>query len=161
MKIGVIADTHVKTEEQLVSLKDVVEGHLSGVDMILHAGDLVSVAVMDYLEEVAPTVAVCGNMDFPEVKAALPTEEVIEAAGFKIGLTHGWGPPEGLIERVMNRFSDVDCTIFGHSHSSYNQAIGGILCFNPGSPTDKVFTQTNSVGILHLGEGILGEIVAL
>lgn len=111
MKIGVIADTHVKTEEQLVSLKDVVEGHLSGVDMILHAGDLVSVAVMDYLEEVAPTVAVCGNMDFPEVKAALPTEEVIEAAGFKIGLTHGWGPPEGLIERVMNRFSDVDCTI--------------------------------------------------
>ena len=161
MRIGVIADTHIKTESQLSPLKDIVERYLSDVDMILHAGDLVNLAVMNYLEGIAPTVAVCGNMDFPEVKEALPAEKLVEVAGLKIGLTHGWGPPEGLVERVVSKFPEADCVVFGHSHSPYNQLVGGVLCFNPGSPTDKIFTQTNSLGILNLAKDISGEIIAL
>lgn len=161
MKIGVIADTHIKTESQLAPLKSVVEKYLSDVDMILHAGDLVNLAVVRYLEGIASTVAVYGNMDFPEVKAVLPSEKVIEVAGFRLALTHGWGPPQDLVRRVMDRFPKVDCIVFGHSHSSYSQVIDGVLCFNPGSPTDRIFTQTNSVGILRLEEKISGEIVVV
>lgn len=161
-KIGVISDTHVKdiNDRYELRLKEIIPVHFAGVDLILHAGDLVSLEVIDLLNETAETLAVCGNMDWPDVQAALPQKRIVEVDRFKIGLTHGYGPPSGLIERVRAQFdSAVDCIVFGHSHEPINEVIESVLLFNPGSPTDQVFVNHNFLGMLELGDGIRGRII--
>jgi len=59
--------------------------------------------------------------------------------------------------RMRKEFEGVDVIVFGHSHKPFNQIINGILMFNPGSPTDKIFTNTNSFGILELNKKIRAE----
>ena len=89
MKLGLVSDTHVPT-----SVKRLPRSLLDGlgqarVDRILHAGDLTSTDVIVALQQIAPTVAVAGNMDPPEVSSAIPKQAIIEVAGWKIGLQHG------------------------------------------------------------------------
>lgn len=161
MRIGVISDTHIPR-----MAKDVPKAVYNGfkdVDMILHAGDLSEIKFLEKLRKLKKTVAVSGNMDSKETAALLKPKEIIEAGGFRIGLIHGWGPPEGLPERILGEFigEKVDCIVFGHSHHPINEIKDGILLFNPGSPTDKIFTPYNSYGILEITDKITGEIVKL
>ena len=73
VKIGVLSDTHAHSSEDLP--EELLQG-LRGADLILHAGDLVNLSVLERLKEITPQVkAVWGNMDPPEVKAALPERE--------------------------------------------------------------------------------------
>jgi hypothetical protein len=163
MRIGVIADTHIYDATQ--ELPAAVRQHFSGMDMILHAGDLVDLAVIEQLRKLSKkVVAVHGNMDKPEVIKKLPAKKVISAAGCRLGMVHGYGHPRNLAEFVRTQFSEehIDCFIFGHSHSPMNERIKGILYFNPGSPTDKIFAPYNSVGIITLeNKNIRGEIIRL
>ena len=76
--------------------------------------------------------AVRGNMDSPEIKAALPEKDVFEAGGKRIGLIHGWGVPWGLGERVREQFDGVDVIVFGHPHPPCNRHVRGVLPVNPG-----------------------------
>ena len=62
---------------------------------------------------------------------------------------------------VKGEFEDVDVIVFGHSHTPLNEVEEGVLFFNPGSPTDKVFAPYNSIGILHVDKKIKGEIIRL
>ncbi|MBN1375845.1 MAG: metallophosphoesterase family protein [Dehalococcoidia bacterium] len=144
MKIGVISDTHARFFSELP--RNLVKA-LSAVDLIIHAGDVISLDVIHGLETLAPVKAVCGNMDYPEVRAVLPEREIFEAAGRKIGITHGRGSPPILEVNAPRLFSGVDVTIFGHTHIAFNKVIGGVLLFNPGSARD-------SYGILDLGDTI-------
>ncbi|MFH0771569.1 MAG: metallophosphoesterase family protein [Candidatus Omnitrophota bacterium] len=161
MRIGVISDTHIPRMAK--DLPKVVYDELSKVDLILHAGDLVGVNFLNKLMKFNKTIAVSGNMDSREVSAVLKPKEIVEAGKFKIGLIHGWGSPEGLAERLMVEFKDhkIDCLVFGHSHRPVNEAKDGILFFNPGSPTDKVFAPFNSYGLLEIGGKITGSIIKL
>ncbi|MEW6189891.1 MAG: metallophosphoesterase family protein [Actinomycetota bacterium] len=161
MKIGVVADTHVQSSEDLEELKELLENRFRDVDLLLHAGDLVKVGVLKLLKGITKTVAVWGNMDYPDVREVLSRKEVIEVKNFRIGLIHGWGPPQGLVERIRAEFSGVHCIVFGHTHEPFNQIIDGILFFNPGSPTDKIFAPCNSLGFLHIDSTIKGEVIGL
>ncbi|HDP70544.1 MAG TPA: metallophosphoesterase [Actinobacteria bacterium] len=152
MRIGVISDTHVKTEEDLDRLTEIVHCHFKEINIILHSGDMVDLRVLEVLKDVAKTVAVRGNMDFPDTKKVLPEKIVVEVGGCKIGMMHGWGSPVDLPQRVRREFSDVDCIVFGHSHSFYNQVIDNVLLFNPGSAMDRAFTGQNSLGFLDIDE---------
>lgn len=161
MKIGVISDTHIPR-----MAKDIPKAVYNGfkdVDMILHAGDLAEIKFLEKLRKLKKTVAVSGNMDSKEAAALLKPKEIIEAGGFRIGMIHGWGPPEGLPERMLGEFKGekVDCIVFGHSHHPINEIKDGILLFNPGSPTDKIFTPYNSYGILEITDKITGKIIKL
>jgi len=159
MRIGVLSDTHIpRTAEWLP--KKVCED-LKNVDLILHAGDLAEIHVLERLNELAPTKAVCGNMDDMVVQRALPFKDIIEAGRFKIGLIHGYGPSVGLINRIGKEFDNVDAIVFGHSHSPVNETKNGILFFNPGSPTDKIYARRNSYGILEVNDDIKGKIIKL
>jgi putative phosphoesterase len=100
-------------------------------------------------------------MDDAELRESLPRKEVVKAGKFKIGLTHGSGAPFGLLERVGKEFSNVDVVVFGHSHSPLNVTKKGVLFFNPGSPTDKIFARQNAYGILEISDDIKGEIIKL
>lgn len=158
-RIGVISDTHIPRAAS--DLPERVCREFQGVDMILHAGDLIEMSVLKKLRDIAPTRAVSGNMDTHEVKEALPQKETINVGGFKIGLMHGYGPPAKVIDVVSKEFRGMDVIVFGHSHSAFCERINDTLFFNPGSPTDKIFAVYNSFGILEIGEEITGRIIRL
>ncbi len=135
-----------------------------GVDLILHAGDMVSLSVLDSLEKLSKVEAVCGNMDHLDVCRALPAKRIVEVGKSRLGLTHGFGAPHGLVAWVREQFAgeNVDAIIFGHSHHAMNEVIDGILFFNPGTATDRRFSHELSIGILEIGEkGIKGRIIPL
>lgn len=159
MKIGVLSDTHIpKTANELP--KAVYDG-LKGVDLILHAGDLVQLEVLEDLKKIAPTEAVCGNMDSWKTQNALPKKKVINVSKFKIGLIHGWGRSNAIIDLISKEFTDVDAIVFGHTHNPMNEKKENILYFNPGSPTDKIFAPYNSYGMLEVNETVTGRIIKL
>lgn len=130
----------------------------------MHAGDLV---YMEHFYEIIPDgialIAVAGNMDPTEIADLLPRKRILEIGGFRIGLTHGHGPPATVYKTALDQFSDenVDAIVFGHSHAPFNKRINDILMFNPGSPTDKRFATYASIGMLDLGRTITGRIIRL
>ena len=161
MKIGVISDTHIPVRASAIPEK--VLQSFAGTDLILHAGDLVDLAVIEELKRIAPVEAVCGNLDPPEVREILTKRRIIKVGNFKIGLIHGSGSPFGLIERVKREFGEekLDIIIFGHSHSPCKKIIDNTIFFNPGSPTDRFFTSVNTLGILDISDRITTEIIRL
>ncbi len=161
MKIGVVSDTHIPLNADKIPAE--IFKHFEGVDLILHAGDLNRLSVLDELRKIAPVEAVYGNMDSLDVKAALENKKIIKAGKFNIGLTHGAGSPSGLAQRLKEAFSDdkIDVLVFGHSHRPVNKREGDILLFNPGSPTDLIFTPYRSCGILEIGREVRGKIIRL
>jgi len=160
MKILVLSDTHIPRSSH--DLPREVYDAIEGVDMILHAGDFVEKDVLDKLKSLRPTTAVYGNMDAVALHNILNRKEVVEAGNFKIGLIHGYGASADLIDTVKSEFKGVDAIVFGHSHATANITRDGILFFNPGSPTDKVFASTNSYGILDVTDKkIEGRIITI
>ncbi len=160
MKIGVLSDTHIPRAAH--ELPREICRAFKNVDLILHAGDLINISVLDKLNTLARTEAVHGNMDEPEVRKSLPAKKIIKAGDFRIGLVHGSGMPFRLINTVHTEFSEkVDAIVFGHSHSPVNEVRDGILFFNPGSPTDKIFARYKSYGILTANKDLKGEIIRL
>lgn len=160
MRILVISDTHIP--RSAVDMPAAVYKEIENVDMIVHAGDLVEKDFYEKLKALRETKAVCGNMDSAELCKVLKTKEEFTAGKFKIGLIHGYGAPMNMVDTVKSEFKGVDAIIFGHSHSPLNIVKDGILFFNPGSPTDKIFAQTNTYGILEITDKkIEGKIVKL
>ena len=161
VKIGVISDTHIYNFEDL---PDKIIQAFKGIELILHAGDLVNLTILEGLRKMVPRVyAVWGNMDSPQVRRNLPEKEIIRVKQFRIGLTHGIGAPFNLMKTVREKFAkeQIDCIVYGHSHSPRNEVHQGILYFNPGSPTDKYFAPYNSYGILEVDKRIEGKIIKI
>jgi putative phosphoesterase len=157
MDVAVISDTHLREPDQ--DFLDRLAELGAGCEVLLHAGDLVSAAVLDALP--FPRVeAVAGNMDLPELRGRLPEQKVLDLAEKRIGLIHGWGSPFGLTKKVRNKFSDVDCIVFGHTHHVCNEMLGGVLMFNPGAARGKFFGG-GTMGRLTIGQTITGRIIEL
>ena len=159
MRIGVISDTHIPRAADWLPKK--VCEDLKNVDLILHAGDITEKEVLERLKAIAPTRAVYGNMDSGEVRDLLPRKDIIDIGRFRIGLIHGFGPPFGMIERIRKEFGKMDAIVFGHTHAPMNEVKSGCLFFNPGSPTEKIFTKENAYGIIEIGKELKGEIIDL
>jgi putative phosphoesterase len=121
---------------------------LRAADAILHAGDLVSIAVLELLESLGPPVhAVHGNVDEPEVRLRLPAVRVVGAEGARIVMTHDGGPAEGRLARMRRRFPDADAVVFGHSHLPLHEHARGFHIFNPGSPTERRRAPAHTMGL--------------
>lgn len=156
MKIGVISDTHIP--DRIDKIPQEILRDFEDVDMIIHAGDFVEIRVLNKLKAICSNVkAVWGNMDHREIKQLLPEKEVFKVGKHKIGLMHGYGAPNTLIETILSSFKNdsVDLVIFGHSHSAFNETKNGILLFNPGSPTE------GSYGIIEINDTITPRIIKL
>jgi len=179
MRIGVIADTHVP--DRVPALTEEIREIFANVDLILHAGDISVLPVLQQLEEITITIAVAGNRDSDQLKSLLQSKTIVDAAGKKIGLIHGeWGFWEELPTRIayalgdrhFNRFhehiyfqfeeGEVDCIVFGHSHHPFLERWGNVLMFNPGAVVPAPRGSRPSVGILEITErGIEAQIVPL
>ncbi len=151
MRIGVLADTHATSFEEVPRK---IVAALSTVDLIIHAGDFTTTETLNGLKQLGEVKAVQGNMDSSEIKSTLPVKEIIEAKNKRIGIIHGSGPPWGIEQRVREMFDQqVDIIVYGHSHEPQNKVIDGILFFNPGK-------ATSSFGFLTIEEDIQGEIIS-
>ncbi len=161
MKIGVISDTHFSDIETGMAFIDtLMEGPLRGVDMLLHAGDLVREEILDVVT-VCPVYAVRGNMD--SGRCSLPLRRIITAAGKRIGLIHGWGPPGGLEQRLLQEFAHerIDVLVYGHTHRPLCRDHQGILLFNPGSAADRRDARHHTVGLIEIDATVSAQILNL
>lgn len=129
---------------------------LRAADLILHAGDLCGVAVLELLESLGPPVhAVHGNVDEPALRVRLPAVRIVVADGARILMTHDGGPSDGRLARLRARFPDVDAVVFGHSHLPLHEEAGGFQIFNPGSPTERRRAPAHTMGLATARDGRL------
>ncbi len=159
-RIGVLSDTHVADIWRDEGLVAELESHFRGVDLLLHAGDILDPLLLGCFT-ICPLLAVRGNMD--RSSPDLPERRIIRVGPFRIGLVHGWGSPQGLESRLLREFSPqpVDCLIYGHSHRALCRHRSGVLLFNPGSPTDRRGAPFHSVGVIEVKDRIEGRIIPL
>ncbi|MBM3947067.1 MAG: metallophosphoesterase family protein, partial [SAR202 cluster bacterium] len=99
MRIGLISDTHVPEAGR--RLPGQVYEILRNTDLILHAGDMHVVEVLDWLDKLAPTIGARGNGDgdgfrppFPDDDPRVKPAHVLQLEGLRVGLVHGFPMPE-------------------------------------------------------------------
>ncbi|MEM3601317.1 MAG: metallophosphoesterase [Candidatus Bathyarchaeia archaeon] len=150
-KIGVISDTHVPTRAREIPKK--VFEIFENVDFIVHAGDLVELSVIDKLEQLAPVLAVYGNMDGPDIRGKLPKMNSFNIFEWKIGVMHNPGALSGINKmREIAHKNGFKVLVYGHTHHSNIKWDGEILFINPGSPTNPIppFIAKPSVALLKV-----------
>jgi len=160
-RIGVISDTHVP---EYKALPEATWTHFAGVELIIHAGDLSQLSILDELETLAPVRAVQGNIEEQEVMRALPIKRELLVGGLRIGVVHILGNARNRASAARQEFPTARCVIFGHSHDPYNQEHDGQLLFNPGSANDRRRQPACSLGLMTIDDEtqqIQGEIIFL
>jgi uncharacterized protein len=163
MLIAVISDTHLPRGAR--RLPDACLERIAAADLLLHAGDFVTVEVLRELEALGPPVAaVHGNVDSAELRGLLPAERVVGAEGARIALIHDAGPRAGRLGRMRRRFGDrAGAVVFGHSHLPLHETgEDGFQIFNPGSPTERRRAPAHTMGVAKVEEGLLAfELIEL
>ncbi|MHB0976349.1 MAG: metallophosphoesterase family protein [Candidatus Aquicultorales bacterium] len=156
-----ISDTHIKTVDEIDRMGKVIEPFLPDVDVILHAGDMLITEAFDYLQSLKPTYTVAGNMDSADLRWTLRQTIVMQLGGFRIGLAHGRGAPDGLEYRIRPIFPghQADCIVFGHSHYPFIGFVDDVLMVNPGSLLDKRFALRNTLAVITAGDNLDAEII--
>lgn len=130
---------------------------------MLHGGDFVSARFLDELRAIGPPVeGVCGNMDEPALKEALPRQRVVEVADVRIGMVHDPGPRVGREARLAARFEDCDAVVYGHTHVPQVERFQHLWVLNPGSPTERRSAPVHTMIVLTVKGGrITPELVTL
>ena len=152
IKLGIISDTHFPERANSINWQK-IEEVFRGADTILHAGDLVSLSVVDKLKKIAPVEAVCGNMDGYEVAKSLPHKKVLQFNGVRIGLIHGFAgnnEESGLMSFFAGE--NIKILVYGHTHVAKNKYKQAHLCFNPGSPVKSHSNTHETLGIIEISE---------
>jgi len=142
--VGLISDTHGL-------LRPGVHEALTGVELILHSGDVGGSAILDELRMIAPVKAVFGNTD-PPGEPGLSQEIIIEINGIRVHVSHGHevGSPTPI--KLAARY-EADIVVFGHTHRPLVSRLGKQLFVNPGAAGPKRFNLAPSVGRLTIANG--------
>lgn len=149
-RIGVIADTHGLLREQALSA-------LANSDLIIHAGDVGKLEILDRLRTLAPVVAIKGNVDRAPWASVLPETAAVETGAARIYVIHdihqlNFDPAAAGFTMVIS----------GHSHQPSARTERGVLYLNPGSAGPRRFRLPVTVAILRVeGGGIEAEHVDL
>lgn len=152
MLIAIIADTHMPRGSR--ELPEACVERLRAAELILHAGDISTVAVLAELRELGPPVlAVHGNVDEQALVQSLPGQVEVELDGTRLAMTHDAGPAKGRHARLRKRFPDADAVVFGHSHIPLLECDSGFQIFNPGSPTERRRQPQRTMGLARVERG--------
>ncbi|HYF25602.1 MAG TPA: metallophosphoesterase family protein [Baekduia sp.] len=156
MRLALLSDTHLPRGAR--RLPGEALQRLRAADLIVHAGDLVRVEVLDELERLGPPVAaVHGNVDDGPVRARLPERLALDlAGGVRLGVIHDAGPATGRLRRLRAAFPDCRAVVFGHSHIPLlERDADGFQIFNPGSPTDRRRQPRHTMGEAVVADGAI------
>ena len=153
MRIGVLSDTHGFFDPRIVR-------HFTGVDHIIHAGDIGNQAILVRLEALAPVTAVTGNVDWGSpLDRDYRRIERIDLRGYQIFITHIGGKPAELATRLPEPRPDI--YIYGHSHIPALEHLGGVLFLNPCAAGKPRFGRQPSLALLDLGDEARATIIML
>jgi putative phosphoesterase len=119
---------------------------LRGSELIIHAGDVGDSNVLDALREIAPVVAVRGNVDTAEWAKSLPETAVAEAGAANIYVLHDLNALD--LDPTAAGFQVV---VSGHSHKPGRSERNGVVYINPGSAGPRRFSLPITVARLNLG----------
>jgi len=162
MRIGLLADTHIP--EAARRLPSQISEVFRGVDLILHAGDIYLLSVLDELERIAPVLAAKGDDDEMDVLAdrRVKRKHVIHLEGHTLWLIHEipyirmvtpW-PSRGRASTTEETPPDI--VAFGHDHCTIVERRNGVLFVNPGSPTFLNYRQgPGTVALLTIERAVL------
>lgn len=150
MIVGVISDTHGLLRPEALDALD-------GSELILHAGDVGKADILDRLREIAPTIAVRGNVDTAPWAAALPLNDVVAAGGLLLYMLHD---VEALdLDPGAAGFAAV---ISGHSHRPHIERRNGVLYLNPGAAGPRRFSLPICLARLEIhGRELSARIIEL
>jgi putative phosphoesterase len=141
MLVGVISDTHGLLRAEAVAT-------LSGVEHILHAGDVGDARILDELRKIAPMTAIRGNVDQWGECAELPATDVVELEGRLFYLVHS------VADLDINPVAaGVAAVVSGHSHKPSVEVRNGVTYLNPGSAGPRRFNLPVTVALMIVGEG--------
>lgn len=144
--IGVVSDTHMP--DRCDKLPETLFDVLTGVDLLLHAGDVGALMVLDQLSRIAPVIAVFGNDDTAESQRELPYQQLIMVADQRLLLTHSHSPnpdeerasrrldawPAKLARcAAMGHRANARVVVYGHTHVPMVKEHDGVLLVNPGA----------------------------
>jgi putative phosphoesterase len=170
MRIGLISDTHIPYDAKSLPIQ--VEEIFRGVDVILHAGDIYSSAVLDELGEIALVLAARGDDDLSSLNGRVKEKYVLNFEGFSLWLIHVFPYPnlhpllyssgsfsnqelEGALGEIIHEHEDIpDILVFGDTHKALLYRVQGFLFINPGSATFPNYTnELGTVAILTISHG--------
>ena len=145
-RIGIISDTHGL-------LRPEAERCLTGVNHIIHAGDIGRPEIIEALCRIAPVTAIRGNVDTGEWAREYPDTKLVRLAGRSIYVLHD------LKTLQADPGAGIDVIIFGHSHVPKIDTVGGVLYLNPGSAGPRRFKLPITLATLEVtAEGMRPEI---
>lgn len=114
--VGLISDTHIPVRAR--SIPKEVFKIFENADFIVHAGDLVELTVIDELEQIAPVLAVYGNLDGSEIRDKMPKINSFKSFDWKIGVMHDPGALFGIGKmRQIAQKNNFDVLVYGHTHN--------------------------------------------
>lgn len=144
MRIGLLSDTHIPLPVKQLPIAELTEA-FRGVELILHAGDIYSLSVLNDLENIAPVLAARGDDDYGETARDVRVQErhILKVDRKVLWLMHqrpyvtmmspnwwqSWTSPE------QHGFGKPDIIVFGHEHRTVMETRTGVVFVNPGSPT--------------------------
>lgn len=136
-RIGIISDTHGL-------LRPEAERGLTGVDHIIHAGDIGRPEIVDALRRIAPVTAIPGNVDSGEWARDYPDTNLVRLAGKSIYVLHD------LKTLKADPGAGIDVIVSGHSHVPKIETVGGVLYLNPGSAGPRRFKLPITLATLEI-----------
>lgn len=158
MRLVLISDTHLPHRGR--DLPGPVWSAVEAADAVIHAGDWVSVDLLDALEDRSKQLIGCwGNNDGAALRDRLPERADATLAGVRFTVVHETGSSAGRETRMAARYPDSDVLVFGHSHIPWDTtAASGLRLLNPGSPTDRRRQPHCTYMTLEVDGGRLGEV---
>jgi len=156
MRIGLVSDTHIPDVAEKLPA-ELMEA-FRGVDLILHAGDIYALSVLDDLERIAPVLAARGDDDYGDTLAdeRVKSTHTLELGGKTLRLTHErtYSPTWWQKKASSEQDNRPDIIVFGHDHRTIVRHVEGTLLVNPGSPTFLNYVcGLGTVGILDINSG--------
>jgi len=142
--LGLISDTHGL-------VRPGIHDALTGVELILHAGDVGGSTILDELRLIAPVRAVFGNTD-PPGEPGLESEIALEVGGLRVHVSHGHEVGSPTPAKLAARY-DADVVIYGHTHRPLVTRHDGRLFVNPGAAGPRRFNISPKVGRLIIARG--------
>ena len=139
--IGVISDTHGLLRPEAVEA-------LRGSELIIHAGDVGTPEILEQLRQLAPVMAVRGNVDYGSWARSLPATLTIDVEGHVIHVRH-------ILDDVAPVPGGISAVVFGHSHEPSVEHRGGVLYLNPGSAGPRRFRLPVTVARMSVVKGRL------
>jgi len=148
--LGVISDTHGLLRPEALDA-------LRGSELIIHAGDVGQSEILERLRNIAPVVAVRGNVDTAPWAEELPETNTVEVVGHRIFVLH-----DRSQLAVHPGHAGFAAVVFGHSHKPLAEVQNGVLFLNPGSAGPRRFRLPISIARLRVSPmGLQPEIIEL